>query len=42
MTEEKAKEAGYTVKIGKFPFTASGKAHGIGEAKGFVKLVIDE
>ena len=42
MTEEKAKEAGFTVKIGKFPFTASGKAHGIGEAKGFVKLVIDE
>ena len=41
MTEEKAKEAGYDVKIGKFPFTASGKAHAIGEAKGFVKLVID-
>lgn len=41
MTEEKAKAAGYEVKIGKFPFTANGKAHGIGEAKGFVKLVID-
>lgn len=41
LTEAKAKEAGYEVKIGKFPFTASGKAHGIGEAKGFVKLVID-
>lgn len=41
MTEEKAKEAGYELKIGKFPFTANGKAHGIGEAKGFVKLVID-
>lgn len=41
MTEDKAKEAGYEVKIGKFPFTANGKAHGIGEAKGFVKLVID-
>jgi dihydrolipoamide dehydrogenase len=42
MTEAKAKEAGYTLKIGKFPFTASGKAHGIGEAKGFVKLIFDE
>lgn len=41
LTEEKAKEAGYDVKIGKFPFTASGKAHGIGEAKGFVKMVFD-
>lgn len=41
LTEEKAKEAGYEVKTGKFPFTASGKAHAIGEAKGFVKLVID-
>lgn len=41
MTEEKAKEAGYDVKVGKFPFTASGKAHGIGEAKGFVKLIFD-
>jgi dihydrolipoamide dehydrogenase len=41
MTEAKAKEAGYELKIGKFPFTASGKAHGIGEAKGFIKLVFD-
>lgn len=41
MSEEKAKEAGYELKVGKFPFTASGKAHGIGEAKGFVKLVFD-
>jgi dihydrolipoamide dehydrogenase len=41
MTEEKAKEAGYEVKVGKFPFTASGKAHGIGEAKGFVKMIFD-
>ncbi len=41
LTEEKAKAAGYELKIGKFPFMASGKAHGIGEAKGFVKLVID-
>lgn len=41
MTEEKAKEAGHELKIGKFSFMASGKAHGIGEAKGFVKLVFD-
>jgi len=41
MTEAKAKAAGYEVKVGKFPFTASGKAHGIGEAKGFAKLVFD-
>lgn len=41
MTEEKAKEAGYEVKIGKFPFTANGKAHGIGRAYGFVKMVFD-
>ena len=41
LTEEKAKAAGYELKIGKFPFTASGKAHGIGEAKGFVKLIFD-
>jgi len=41
LTEAKAKEAGYELKIGKFPFTASGKAWGIGEAKGFVKLIFD-
>jgi dihydrolipoamide dehydrogenase len=41
LTEEKARAAGYEVKIGKFPFTASGKAHGIGEAVGFVKLVFE-
>jgi dihydrolipoamide dehydrogenase len=41
MTEAKAKEAGYELKIGKFPFTASGKAWGIGEAKGFVKIIFD-
>jgi dihydrolipoamide dehydrogenase len=41
LTEEKAKEAGYELKIGKFPFTANGKAQGIGEAKGFVKLVFE-
>ncbi|MCL5991157.1 MAG: dihydrolipoyl dehydrogenase [Bacteroidetes bacterium] len=41
LTEAKAKEAGYEVKIGKFPFTANGKANGIGEAVGFIKLVLD-
>ena len=42
MTEDKAKEAGFTVRVGKFPFTANGKAHGIGKAQGFVKLVFDD
>lgn len=41
LTEEKAKEAGYEVKVGKFPYTANGKAHGIGKASGFVKMVFD-
>ncbi|MBU3699007.1 MAG: dihydrolipoyl dehydrogenase [Candidatus Kapabacteria bacterium] len=41
LTERKAKEAGYEIKVGKFPFTANGKAHGIGKAQGFVKLVFD-
>lgn len=42
LTEEKAKELGYTLKIGKFPFMASGKAFAIGERDGFVKLIFDE
>ena len=41
LTEEKAKELGYEVKIGKFPFLASGKAFAIGEREGFVKLIFD-
>ena len=41
MTEKAAREAGYEVKIGKFPFKASGKARAIGHTDGFVKLVID-
>tara|TARA_B100001564_G_scaffold350624_1_gene355338 strand:- start:1665 stop:3050 length:1386 start_codon:yes stop_codon:yes gene_type:complete len=40
-TEEQAKEAGYDVKIGKFPFTASGKASAAGHKDGFVKVVFD-
>lgn len=41
LTEREAKEAGYDIRVGKFPYTANGKAHGIGEARGFVKLIID-
>ena len=40
-SEQQAKDMGYDVKIAKFPFTANGKAHGLGEASGFVKLVAD-
>ncbi len=40
-TEDAAKEAGYEVKVGKFPFTASGKAAAIGDTTGFVKVVYD-
>ncbi|MCK9281474.1 MAG: dihydrolipoyl dehydrogenase [Melioribacteraceae bacterium] len=41
MTEAKAKEAGYELKIGKFPFMASGKAFAAGDRDGFVKLIFD-
>lgn len=41
MTETAAKEAGYELKIGKFPFTASGKASAMGKKEGFVKLIFD-
>ncbi len=41
MTEAAAREAGYQVKIGKFPFTASGKASAAGSKDGFVKLIFD-
>ncbi|MEW6194604.1 MAG: dihydrolipoyl dehydrogenase [Bacteroidota bacterium] len=41
MTEKTALEAGYQLKIGKFPFMASGKAFAIGERDGFVKLIFD-
>lgn len=40
-TEEKAKEAGYELKVGKFPFTASGKATAAGARYGFVKVIFD-
>ena len=42
MTEEKALAAGHKLKIGRFPFTASGKARAIGETDGLVKLIFDE
>ena len=41
LTEEKAKAAGYDIKVGKFPFRASGKARAIGELEGMVKLIFD-
>lgn len=41
LTESRAKEKGYEIKIGKFPFLASGKAFAVGEREGFVKLIID-
>ena len=41
-TEEQAKEEGYDIKVGKFPFSASGKAAGLGHEEGFVKVVFDE
>ncbi|HET7172942.1 MAG TPA: dihydrolipoyl dehydrogenase [Nocardioidaceae bacterium] len=40
-TEEQARERGHDVKVAKFPFTANGKAHGLGDPTGFVKLVAD-
>ena len=41
MTEKAAKEAGYELKVGKFPFSASGKASAAGHNEGFVKLIFD-
>ena len=40
-TEKAAKEAGYEIKVGKFPFTASGKAKAAGAPEGFVKVIFD-
>jgi dihydrolipoamide dehydrogenase len=42
LTEAQAKERGHTVKIGKFPFQANGKALGLGDYAGWVKIVMDE
>ena len=41
MTEKAAKEAGYDIKVGKFPFSASGKASAAGAKEGFVKVIFD-
>jgi len=41
MTEAKAKDAGYEVKVGMFPFIGNGKAIALGESEGFVKTVFD-
>ncbi len=41
MTEKQAKEAGYELKVGKFPFSASGKAKAAGTPEGFVKVIFD-
>jgi dihydrolipoamide dehydrogenase len=41
MTEEAAKAAGYEIKVGKFPFSASGKASAAGAKEGFVKVIYD-
>ncbi len=42
LTEAKARELGFDVKVGKFPFSASGKARILGEEEGFVKVVADK
>ncbi|MBT4217789.1 MAG: dihydrolipoyl dehydrogenase [Flavobacteriales bacterium] len=41
LTEDAAKEAGHEIKVGKFPFTASGKASAAGHKDGFVKVIFD-
>ncbi len=41
LTEARAKEAGYTIKVGTFPFIGNGKAIALGEAEGFIKTVFD-
>ncbi|BAJ62039.1 MULTISPECIES: dihydrolipoyl dehydrogenase [Anaerolinea] len=42
LTEAQAKEAGYSVKVGRFPFQPNGKALGLGDYTGFVKIIVDE
>ncbi|HHB90533.1 MAG TPA: dihydrolipoyl dehydrogenase [Anaerolineae bacterium] len=41
LTEAQAREAGYELAVGKFPFQANGKALGLGEREGFVKIIMD-
>ncbi|MFN8434007.1 MAG: dihydrolipoyl dehydrogenase [Anaerolineales bacterium] len=42
LTEAQAKERGYNIKVGRFPFQANGKALGLGDYAGFVKIITDE
>lgn len=42
LTEQQAKEQGYAIKVGKFPFAANGKALIVGESDGFVKIIADK
>ncbi|MFQ5866064.1 MAG: dihydrolipoyl dehydrogenase, partial [bacterium] len=42
ITEQKAKEAGYSIKVGRFPFRANGKSIAVGETEGMVKLIFEE
>mgnify|MGYP003342922855 FL=1 len=42
LTEAKAKEAGYEVKVGRFPFVGNGKAIAMGEPEGMIKVVFDK
>jgi dihydrolipoamide dehydrogenase len=41
-TEKQARDLGYDINVAKFPFMANGKAHGLGETMGFVKLISDK
>jgi dihydrolipoamide dehydrogenase len=41
LTEKQARDAGYDIKVGRFPLTASGKATGVGHTEGFIKVVFD-
>lgn len=41
-TEKQARERGYDINVAKFPFTANGKSHGLGDTTGFVKLISDK
>jgi dihydrolipoamide dehydrogenase len=41
-SEKQAREKGYDINVAKFPFQANGKAHGLGDATGFVKLISDK
>src|ERR1700722_4218662 len=41
LTEKQARDAGYEIKVGKFPLTASGKATGVSHTEGFVKVIFD-